>query len=1119
MKKKLTAWLTAVAAGLSMVTAALPQTALSASAAGSIQVEYLDRGISAINTGSGMLVSWRFLANDSDSAVFQLYRNNTLIYTSNAGESTCYLDKSGKSTDQYRVDTVESGKVVSTANCTMISNQNYFQLNLDPPTGSSCTYSPNDCSVGDVDGDGMYEIFMKWDPSNSKDNSQKGKTGNVFIDCYRLDGTRLWRIDLGKNIRAGAHYTQFFVADFDCDGKAEMTCKTADGTVDGKGKVIGDASKDYRNSSGYVLSGPEYYTLFDGSTGAALDTIDYEPGRGTVSKWGDSYGNRVDRFWGTVAYLDGSKPSVVTGRGYYTRMTATAYDVVNKKLVKRWAFDTGNDKSAAGYGDGNHNSMAADVDGDGKQEIITGSTCIDDNGKVLWCLNKGHGDAMHLGDFLPNRQGQELWICHEDKPYGVSLVDASNGKIIFHKDGSGDTGRCCADNVWAGNDGAEFWGLNNDVFDGSGNTLSCRRPAINFLSYWDGDLEREILDGYTDSPATISKMGADGKLTTLLSTDGYYTCNTTKGTPCLSADIFGDWREELIVRAADSKSIRIYCTPYNTDYRITTLMHDPQYRVQVSAQQTAYNQPPHASFYLGSDQPLPARPNVTVLGQTTPTPTPTPDPEPVTPTAAVLPEGAVFMLKNVNSGLYLEVANGSAEAGANLQQWGADSAAAHNTWRAVSAGDGYYYLYSQVGDKITYLMDISGGKADNGTNAALWTKSSREQAQQFLFAQNSDGSYTIYTKASDLKSCIEVESASKSSGANVQQYESNGNACQHWNLEEVTDTGVKMDTTKVYQFQNSNSGLHLEVANASAEAGANVQQWGENGNDCQKWTLKEFGDGYYYILSQLSDGKTYYLDVADGKSDDGTNIQIFTNNKSSTQLFKFIPNPDGTYYIVTRATRDKGGLGVSGASKDAGANVIQWTKNGSADQKWIVTAIGDITAPATTEATTVTTAAPSTETTAGTPAVTETEAPVTTESTTTAATEATTAATTESTASETAATTAVSTETAPNTTDAPATTPEETSSATETTASAADASSATESTSAAPSAVFYGDVNLDGRVDITDAVLLNKAIAGAVKLDDAALVNADCDANGEMSTNDAISLLRFLVHLIDSLPQ
>ena len=370
------------------------------------------------------------------------------------------------------------------------------------------------------------------------------------------------------------------------------------------------------------------------------------------------------------------------------------------------------------------------------------------------------------------------------------------------------------------------------------------------MSYWDGDLEREILDGYTDSPATISKMGADGKLTTLLTTDGYYTCNTTKGTPCLSADIFGDWREELIVRGADSKSIRIYCTPYDTDYRITTLMHDPQYRVQVSAQQTAYNQPPHASFSLGSDQPLPARPSVTVLGQTTPTPTPTPNPEPVTPTAAVLPEGSVFMLKNVNSGLYLEVANGSAEAGANLQQWGADSAAAHNTWRAISAGDGYYYLYSQVGDQITYLMDISGGKADNGTNAALWTKSSREQAQQFLFALNEDGSYTIYTKASNLKSCVEVENASKSSGANVQQYESNGNACQHWILEETTAAGVKLDTSQVYQFQNANSALYLEVKDASAEAGANVQQWGANGNDCQNWTLNETELAEFLAMAQ-----------------------------------------------------------------------------------------------------------------------------------------------------------------------------------------------------------------------------------------------------------------------------
>ena len=252
-----------------------------------------------------MMISWRFLADDSDSAVFKLYRNNTLIYTSNAGEATCFLDASGKSSDTYKIETIENNKVISSDICKLQSDKNYLELKLDTPTSSSCTYSPNDCSVGDADGDGEYELFVKWDPSNSQDNSKSGKTDKVYIDCYKLNGEKLWRIDLGYNIRAGAHYTQFLVADFDLDGKAEMTCKTADGTIDGTGAVIGDSLKTYRNSKGYILTGPEYYTLFDGETGKALDTVDYNPGRGTVSNWGDSYGNRVDRFLGAVAYLDG----------------------------------------------------------------------------------------------------------------------------------------------------------------------------------------------------------------------------------------------------------------------------------------------------------------------------------------------------------------------------------------------------------------------------------------------------------------------------------------------------------------------------------------------------------------------------------------------------------------------------------------------------------------------------------------------------------------------------------------------------------------------------------------------------------------------------------------------
>lgn len=952
---------------IASTSVALPKVAenfaINANAASNVTLEYLNRGISSINTGNGMLVSWRYLANDDDNAVYKLYRDSSLIYTSEAGQSTCYLDAQGSASSKYRVDTLSGGKVVSSEECKLISNNTYFDIPMTPPTGSDCTYSPNDMSVGDIDGDGQYELFVKWDPSNSKDNSQKGKTGNVFIDCVRLDGTRVWRIDLGKNIRAGAHYTQFYVADFDLDGKAEMTCKTADGTVDGTGKVIGDASKDYRNSAGYILSGPEYYTLFDGATGAALDTVDYVPQRGEVSKktWGDDYGNRVDRFWGTVAYVDGVHPCVVTGRGYYTRLTATCYGVENKKLVQKWAFDTGHNSSAKGYGDGNHNSMPADVDGDGKQEVVTGAACIDDNGKLLWATGQGHGDAMHLADLDPERDGLELWVCHEESKsgFGVSYIDPKNGQILFHNNGSKDTGRCAADNIWTENPGAEMWGNGNEVKNVKGDTLSCKRPSINFFSYWDGDLERELLDGATDSPARITKMKKDGNLTELLVTEGYYTCNTTKGTPCLSADIFGDWREELIVRAADSKSVRIYCTPYDTDYRITTLMHDAQYRMQVSSQNTAYNQPPHPSFFLGTGYDLPARPtdNVNTTGISTPV-----IPEPVV-VPAVLDDGAFYMIKNVNSGLYMEVADANAKNGANIQQWGADGVAAHNVWRVMkSPADGYYYLYSALADGASYCLDLTANKKDNGTNIELYQKNYKD-AQQFMFVENSDGSFTIRPRLNP-DSCVEVINASTESGANIQEWELNGASCQNWILEKVDAYGTTMDTSVEYMFKNVNSGLYMEVANGSTEDNANVQQWGADSSaNHNTWTLKDFGGGYYYIISKLANGKTYYLNIADNSSDNGANAEILTNNKTSSHLFKFIKNPDGTYNILTRASRDKSGLEVANAETASGSNIQQWVLNGNDCQKWsaetIVPVVTTTTTPPTTTTvtTTVTTAA------------------------------------------------------------------------------------------------------------------------------------------------------------------
>ena len=610
-----------VAAALAIPLAVSSMTATSASfltataESGVNTVEYLNRGISAVNTGSGMMVSWRFLANDADSTVFKLYRNNELIYTSNAGEATCYLDRYGSSSSQYRVDAVVSGKVVNAEVCTAQSNYNYISIPMDQPSGGSdYSYVASDTSVGDVDGDGIYELFVKWDPTNAQDNSKTGYTGNVYIDCYTLTGQKLWRVDLGKNIRAGAHYTQHLVADFDGDGKAEMCCKTADGTVDGKGNVIGNGWVDNRDSNGLILQGNEYYTLFDGETGAALDTVNYAYPRGTAtgstakSTWGDDYGNRCERYLGAVCYLDPDHPSAVSVRGYYTRMTAVAYDVVNKKLVKRWGFDTGFNSSAPGYGDGNHNCMPADVDGDGRQELVLGATCLDDNGQVLWCTNLGHGDAMHLGDLLPDRQGLELWVCHEAAPYGVSLLDARNGSTIFHYNREKDTGRCCADNVLASNPGAEFWGAGStDVYNGSGQAISTTTPSQNFLAYWDGDLERELQDGIY-----ITKMTSASSIQTIFTASGCATNNDTKSNPCLTADILGDWREELLYRTENNREIRIYCTPHETQYRITTLMHDQQYRNQVAGEQNCYNQPAHPSFYLGSDKSLPTRPNVAV---------------------------------------------------------------------------------------------------------------------------------------------------------------------------------------------------------------------------------------------------------------------------------------------------------------------------------------------------------------------------------------------------------------------------------------------------------------------------------------------------------------------------
>ena len=627
------------AAALCCTSGAYPQAAARAAYGvggnGKAIMEYLDRGICAVKSGSGMLVSWRFNANDADDAEFQLFRDDQLIFTSKAGDPTCFQDNGGSASSRYRVDTVANGTVISSEGCKFTSGTNYFEIPLDVPAGGvingeAYSYSPNDTCCGDADGDGQYELFVKWDPSNSKDNSQvhnpdkgiQGFTANVLIDCYTLTGKKLWRIDLGRNIRAGQHYTQLAVADFDCDGKAELVTKTCDGTVDGQGKVIGNGSASYVDSAGTVLTGPEYLTLFDGMTGAALHTIDFPVPRedatssAAQSTWGDNYGNRCERYNCAIAYLDGEHPSLVYGRGYYTRLTLSAVDVRNKQLSPRWVFDTGFNSSHPAYGCGNHNVMVADFDNDGKQEICMGASCIDDDGKLLWSTKQGHGDAMHIGDFDPNHEGIEVFLCHESGNRGITLVDGKNGQIIWHYDGDKDTGRCCAANCIPGNGGAEFWGTRpaGAVYDASGRQIGSKQPATNFVIYWDGDLERELLDNIT-----ISKMPAANQITELFTATGCASNNGTKAVPCLTADLLGDWREELVLRTEDNSRLRVFCTTDKTDYRITTLMHDMQYRMQAGCEQSSYNQPPHPSFWLGTGDPLPARPDIR-LNNTPPEP-------------------------------------------------------------------------------------------------------------------------------------------------------------------------------------------------------------------------------------------------------------------------------------------------------------------------------------------------------------------------------------------------------------------------------------------------------------------------------------------------------------------
>ena len=589
--------------------------------------EKLSRGLIGIPTEEGMYFSWRMTLEDAAGLQFDLYRSSNggaevKLNKEPIDRTSDFLDR----TVDYTVDNrwtlkATTGEVATWTRLKGEERNPYLSIPICKPedgeiAGEPFTYTANDCSVGDLDGDGEYEIILKWSPSNSKRPPQRGFTGNTYLDAYKMDGTRLWRIELGPNVRSGAATTNFLVFDFDGDGCAEICCKTGDGTVDGLGHRIGDAQVDWRTwdkkspTYGKIVNGPEYLTVFEGRTGKELDSKEYIPTRYPLDGWGgvggncgnDNTGGRSDRFTAGVAFLDGKTPSPVMVRGWYGRTVVAAWTFTNGALKHTWTFDSAAPGWETYSGMGNHSVTVADFDGDGCDEICVGAMTVDHDGKGLFTTGLRHGDALHAGRFIPSRQGMQVFGVHENegdneivkRTPAVAMFDGATGEIIW-QDGLGqDAGRGVAADIDPRYDGAECWCNIGGLRRGDTGEIICNRKpdSCNFTIYWDADPLAELLDH-----VSISKWNWNAESTDLLlKAEGVVSNNGTKGNPCLSGDILGDWREEVIWPSEDQTELRIYSTTIPAVDRRATWMNDRQYRLAIAWQNVAYNQPPHPSF-------------------------------------------------------------------------------------------------------------------------------------------------------------------------------------------------------------------------------------------------------------------------------------------------------------------------------------------------------------------------------------------------------------------------------------------------------------------------------------------------------------------------------------------
>ena len=607
---------------------------LSAPVTAQRQMEDLTRGIVAVKQTSDVYVGWRMFGTDPETISFNLYRitgsaEPVKVNEKPITESTNYVDSGADPNQelQYFVRPILEGDELAPSKPARAWDNDYLEIPIQP----IAEYRPGDASVADLDGDGEYEIVLH-QVSHGRDNSFAGITGTPVFDAYEMDGTHLWRINLGINIREGEHYTQFMVYDLDGDGRAEMACKTADGTIDGKGQVIGDKDKDWRTYKegdrrhGRILDGPEYLTIFDGQTGEALQTVDYIPNRYPINGWGgiggnggnDNYGNRCDRFLACIAYLDGVRPSLVMCRGVYGRTVMAAWDWRDGKLTSRWVFDSGISyppyEDASPYsGMGGHSLSVADVDEDGKDEIVYHAMVVDDDGKGLYSTGWRHGDSMHISDMYPDRPGLEVFTIHENEDDtvrfqspGAAMRDARTGEAIWTHSPGIDVGAGLAADIDPRYRGYEAWGGPGGLRDLEGREIGPKPRSTSFAIWWDGDLLRELIAG-----SNINKWNWEkGTEERLFSTGARWG---SRG-PNIMGDFLGDWREEMLMTAPDGQSLRLYTATIPTEHRIYTLMHDPQYRLSIAWQNVVYNKPPHPGFFLGAGMMPPPRPNIYLIG-------------------------------------------------------------------------------------------------------------------------------------------------------------------------------------------------------------------------------------------------------------------------------------------------------------------------------------------------------------------------------------------------------------------------------------------------------------------------------------------------------------------------